>query len=254
MRAHADVITFDPAAVTQQIQILGNDIKAYGLQLKQYATQAQQYAQQNLQWVKQVQQYALQAQQYENELQMFMNFYHNPSLGSAIGLLSAAGLSNELPFNPYAVLGLVNGLQYGGGGFSQIGGLLSSLSAFAGTSYATNHVYTPTDGSWASQQIIARGNGIAGSMGVAEATYQDLKTHQAALQALRDHLSTATDTKDVLDTTAQINLETTWTVNESAQLQAVTSAYHAQSDSIVQRDNEKIAQDLEAFLAANPNK
>ena len=130
---------------------------------------------------------------------------------------------------------------------------MSSLSGLVGRSYATSHVYTPTDGSWSSQQVIARANGIAGEQGAAQAAYTDLRTHQLALQPLREHLATATTPKDVQDTQAQIELETTWTTNETAQLMAISAIYQAQSDSIVQRDNEKLAMDIEAFVASSPN-
>ena len=183
---------------------------------------------------------------------LLINFVHYPNLGMAMGLLSSAGLSNSLPVSPYAILGLVDGFDYGQGGLPEMSGILNSLSGVVSSSYAASHVYTPTDGSWASQEIIARANGIAGEQGAAQATYTDLRTHQAALQALRDHLATATSPKDVQDTQAQIELETTWTTNEAAQLAAVEATYQAQSDSVVQRDNEKLAMDIETFVQSSP--
>jgi hypothetical protein len=161
-------------------------------------------------------------------------------------------LGNSLPVNPNAVLSLVNGVEYGQGGLPEIGGLMGSLSGLVGRSYATSHVYTPTDGSWASQEIIARANGIAGEQGAAQATYTDLRIHQAALQALRDHLANASSPKDVRDTQAEIELETTWTTNEAAQLAAIEATYRAQSDSGVQRDNEKLTMDIESFVQSSP--
>ncbi len=251
--ARADLPVIDSAALGEWATALFNDAKAYALQLQQYATEVKTYIGDELSWLRQAQQYATQLQQYANELAMFISFVHNPSLGTAMGLMSTAGLSNGLPINPYAVLGLVNGFAYGQGGIPEIGGIMSSLSGLVGSSYATSHVYTPTDGSWNSQQVIARANGIAGEQGAAEAAYSDLRTHQLALQPLREHLATATTPKDVQDTQAQIELETTWTTNEAAQLAAISATYQAQSDSIVQRDNEKLAMDIEAFVASSPN-
>ena len=250
--ARAEIPVIDTAALGEWITSLANDAKAYALQLQQYLTQVKQYVGEELSWVTQASQYATQLQQYANELQMFINFVHYPSLGTAMALLSSAGLGNSLPINPYAVLGLVNGLEYGQGGLPEISGILGSLSGLVGRSYATSHIYTPTDGSWASQEIIARANGIAGEQGAAQATYTDLRTHQAALQALRDHLATASSPKDVQDTQAQIELETTWTTNEAAQLAAISATYAAQSDSMVQRDNEKLALDIETFVRSSP--
>ena len=250
--ARADLPVIDFAALGEWVQSIAADAKAYALQLQQYLTQVKQYVGEELSWVTQASQYATQLQQYANELQMYLNFVHNPNLGTAMGLLSSAGLGSSLPVNPYAVLGLVNGLEYGQGGLPEISGILGSLSGLVSRSYATAHVYTPTDGSWASQELIARANGIAGEQGAAQATYTDLRTHQAALQALRDHLATASSPKDVQDTQAQIELETTWTTNEAAQLAAISTTYAAQSDSMVQRDNEKLDMDIETFVQSSP--
>jgi conjugal transfer/entry exclusion protein len=250
--ARADLPVIDFAALGEWVQSIAADAKAYALQLQQYLTQVKQYVGEELSWVTQASQYATQLQQYANELQMYLNFVHNPNLGTAMGLLSSAGLGSSLPINPYAVLGLVNGLEYGQGGLPEISGILGSLSGLVSRSYATAHVYTPTDGSWASQELIARANGIAGEQGAAQATYTDLRTHQAALQALRDHLATASSPKDVQDTQAQIELETTWTTNEAAQLAAIDATYQAQSDSVVQRENEKLSEDIATFVASAP--
>jgi conjugal transfer/entry exclusion protein len=250
--ARADLPVIDFAALGEWVQSIAADAKAYALQLQQYLTQVKQYVGEELSWVTQASQYATQLQQYANELQMYLNFVHNPNLGTAMGLLSSAGLGSSLPVNPYAVLGLVNGLEYGQGGLPEISGILGSLSGLVSRSYATAHVYTPTDGSWASQETIARANGIAGEQGAAQATYTDLRTHQAALQALRDHLATASSPKDVQDTQAQIELETTWTTNEAAQLAAIDATYQAQSDSVVQRENEKLSEDIATFVASAP--
>jgi hypothetical protein len=250
--ARADLPVIDTAALGEWITSLADDAKAYALQLQQYLTQMKQYVGEEMSWVTQASQYTTQLQQYANELQMFTSFVHNPSLGTAMALLSAAGLSNSLPGNAYAILGLVDGLDYGQSGLPEISGVLGSLSGLISGSYATSHVYTPTDGSWASQEIIARANGIAGEQGATQATYADLRTHQTALQALRDHLATASTPKDVQDTQAQIELETTWTTNEAAQLAAIEATYQAQSDSMVQRDNEKLAMDIETFVQSSP--
>ncbi|MGA8611342.1 MAG: type IV secretion system protein, partial [Xanthobacteraceae bacterium] len=113
-----------------------------------------------------------------------------------------------------------------------------------------NHVYTPTDASWASKELISNANSIAGEQGAAQAAYTDLQAHAAALQALRGHLATASSPKDVQDTQAQIELETTWSTNEAAQLAAVNAAYDAQRDSREQQANEELAKDLDAFTGS----
>ena len=122
--ARAEIPVIDTAALGEWITSLADDAKAYALQLQQYLTQVKQYVGEELSWVTQASQYATQLQQYANELQMFVNFVHYPSLGTAMALLSSAGLGNSLPVNPYAVLGLVNGLEYGQGGLPEISGIL----------------------------------------------------------------------------------------------------------------------------------
>jgi hypothetical protein len=252
--ARAALPVIDTAALGQWAQQLGNEVKAYGLQLQQYAGEVKSWATQNLQWLQQLQQYAVQLQQYTNELTMLENWVHNPSLGAALGVLNIAGLGNSLPVNASAVLNLVNGRSYGQGGLPEISGVLSSLSGLTAGAYFANHVYTPTDASWASQELISNANSIAAEQGVAQAAVSDLQAHAAALQALRNHLATSSSPKDVQDAQAQIELEQVWTVNEAAQLAAINAAYAAQRDARSQRANEQLAQELEAFAGTAKSK
>ena len=251
--ARADLPVIDTAALGQWAQQLQNDVKSYALDLQRYAGEVKSWATQNLQWLQQVQQYATQLQQYTNELTMLENWVHNPSLGGAIGLLNIAGLGNSLPVNAYAVLSLVGGRSYGQGGLPEISGVLSSLSSLTAGAYSANHVYTPTDASWASQELISNANSIAGEQGVAQAAVSDLQAHAAALQALRDHLTASSSPKDVQDAQAQIELEQVWTSNEAAQLAAINAAYAAAKDAREQRANEELDQEFAVFgQAAEP--
>jgi hypothetical protein len=171
--ARADLPVIDTAALGQWAQQLQNDAKAYALDLQRYAGEVKSWATQNLQWLQQIQQYATQLQQYANELTMLQNWVHSPSLGGALGMLNIAGLGNSLPVNASAVLNLVNGRSYGQGGLPEISGVLSSLSSLTAGAYSANHVYTPTDASWSSQQLISNANSIAGEQGVAQAAVSD---------------------------------------------------------------------------------
>jgi hypothetical protein len=245
--ARAAVPVIDAAALSQWAHQIANDVKAYGLQLQQYAGEVKSWATQNLQWLQQIQQYATQLQQYTSELTMLENWVHNPSLGGALGLLNIAGLGNSLPVNAYAVLNLINGRSYGQGGLPEISGVLSSLSNLTAGAYAANHVYTPTDASWASRELIFNANSIAGAQGTAQAAYIDLQAHAAALQALRDHLAASSSPKDVQDAQAQIELEQVWTVNEAAQISAINAAYAAEKDAREQRANEELNQEFAVF-------
>lgn len=205
------------------------------------ATQAKQY-------VLQAQSYITQGEQYYVEAQQLLAFVHNPNLGGAIGLLNAAGLGSSLPVNPQAVASLVNSFNGNPASLNGIQGIVASLSGLANGAYTRNHVYSPTDGSWNSQQLIANANNIAGAQGAYQAAYADLKTHANTLQALRDHLATATTPKDVQDTQAQIELETTWVANENAQLAALKASFDTQSASAAQRDNEALTQSIDTFV------
>jgi type IV secretion system protein VirB5 len=190
-----------------------------------------------------------QLEQYAVEVQQLEAFVHAPTLGAVMPLLNQAGLGNSLPVNAGAAQSLIDGVRYGGGGLPEITGILNGLSTLSGSSYAANHVYSPTDGTWASQQIIANGNQIAGTQGATLAAYGDLRAHAAALQAIRDRLATATTPKDVQDAQAQIELETTWTTNENAQLVALKATSDMQTDSRQQQASEEATNSLDNQIA-----
>jgi Type IV secretion system proteins len=247
-RADAQIAVQDTAALGEWAQSIADDLKSYALQVQQLVTETQQYVGSELSWVKQSAQYVTQLQQYAQETELFLNFFHNPSLGAAGGILGSIGLGNSLPINPYALMGLMNGLEYGNGGFGQLSGLLGSLSGLAGSSYSANHVFSPTDGSWASQAMIANGNSLAGEQGAVAAAYGDLRTHAEALPALRDTLYGAQSTKDVLDGSAQVQTEIAYGVNELAQMQAASTTAQTQQNWTVQRDNERLDCDIEVFI------
>lgn len=223
--ANAVIVVEDPASITQQIKSYLQDIKQYSLQ---------------------VQQYQVEAQQYYTEVQQLLAFVHDPSLGTAMAILQTEGLTNDLPINPYALQQLTSGY---GGGIQALVGKLSALGSLANGSYAANHVYSPTDGSWNSQQLIANGTGIAGTQGAAQAAYQNLRGHMPIIQALRDRLLAATTPKDVMDAQAQLQVETLWTHNLNSQLASVDVNYRAQVDARRQRDDESLEQGIDAFLA-----
>jgi hypothetical protein len=135
--------------------------------------------------------------------------------------------------------------------FGQLAGVLGSMSAFVNVAYAKNHIYTPTDGSWDSLQIAGTGSSIAGIQGTAMQATSDLQVHLAAQPALRTHLLAASSPKDVIDAQSQIDLETTWELNEIGQLMAAQVTYTGQQDSRQQRDVEAVALSIDNFLAAS---
>jgi type IV secretion system protein VirB5 len=217
----------DPASILTEAKQLAQEAKAYLVQAQQYATQVQQYA---------------------TEAQQLANFVHSPSLGGAMGLMNQAGLGNSLPVNPYALQNLTSG--YGSlTSLSGVLGKLSQLNGLVSTNYAANHVYSPTDGSFSSQQLIDNGNAIAGVQGGAQSAYADLRTHLPIIQALRDRLTSATNMKDVADAQAQLAAETTWTQNLQSEITAMQVNYQAQKDARQQRDAEAFDQSIDNFLA-----
>src|SRR5271170_1342629 len=240
--ARADLPVIDTAALGQWAQQLGNDVKAYGLQLQQYAGEVKSWATQNLQWLKQVQQYVTQLQQYANELTMLENWVHNPNLGQVGALLNITGVQNSLPINSSAVFGLLQGgASFTSGGITAITGKLGQLSTIVNTSYSANHIYTPASTDWASQQLTTNANSIAGEQGLAAVTYDDLVSHANAINGMRTLLNADSSPKDVADATAQLQLESVWTQNEAAQLQAASAMYSAQRDSREEQANEQLA-------------
>ena len=242
--AHAQVFSgvevHDSSNIIEWFQSIGNQIKSYAVELKtefntEFADEIQA-----LQWAKQQQQYLVEAQQLATMAQQLIAFVHDPSLGAAVGLLNAAGLGSSLPINPWAVMQITNGIAYGNGGLPEIQGILSGVTNLSTQSYTATHVYTPTDGTMDSQRLIATGNSIAGTQGLAGAAYTDLTTHAAAMPALRDDLKAADNPKDVQDAQAEIELESTWTANQQAKLTAMQLTYAAQQDSRTQQSREQV--------------
>jgi hypothetical protein len=234
--AHAQGITVnDPASIIQQIRELEQAAQAYVLQ--------------NAQYLQQIQQYANEVQQLAVLVETLEAWVHAPNLGAAMGLLNQAGLGTTMPVSPAAVMTLIGGFNgFGGGGIPNLAGLAAALGNLSGTSYAANHVYSPTDGSWTSQQLIANGNGINAAQGTALASYQQLQAHEQNLQALRTLLTTLKDPKDVADTQAEISLESLWTQNQHASIAALQVTAQTEDAARVQRDNESLDKSIDAFL------
>jgi hypothetical protein len=144
--AGAIVLVEDIPAITQQIKSLAQDLKAYEV----YVQQLQQAVQQ-VEWASST----------------FESLVAHPSLPSAMAAMGMAGIENPLPVSPYAVQGLISG--YGGaGGLSAITSRLGALGGLVNSSYSANHIYTPTDNTYASQQLQNGATGVAGAQGIAQ--------------------------------------------------------------------------------------
>jgi type IV secretion system protein VirB5 len=245
--AHAQIPVTDYGALVEFGTSIADQVKSFGVQLQQQFIETKELIGDELSWTTQAASYARQGQQYLTEATQLAAFVHAPSMGAAMGILNMAGLGNALPASPYAVMGLVSGVRYGGSGLPQIQGVLSSLSGFSSSAFTANNVYTPKDGSFASREAIANANSIAGYQGAAQASVADYQAHQATFNALETRLQTATQPKDVQDIQAQIALQQTWFANEAGQMQAVTAAYTAQRDAMAQRGSEAINRGMDNF-------
>lgn len=250
--ARALIPVWDGGAIAELIAQVGEQEKAFALQMTKYALQIKQYTGEYFGWVTQYGQYVTQLAQYYNEGMQLLAIAHHPTLGAAAGLMNQAGLNNSLPFSPYAAMNLLNGSSYAGGGFAGIGGILNSLSDFAGSSYQQNRLYTPTDASWASQQVIANGNSVSAEQGAAMASYQDYRNHMGVLPALRQTAATSDTVKDAADTGNQIAIETAWNLNQLGQANAVAWMAAQQREAKVQRAEERLSCELEQFRSAAP--
>jgi hypothetical protein len=222
--ATAELPVIDNSNLVQQIKGYLQDLKSYAAQLQQLQEEVQQV---------------------QLLISTYQSFVHDPSLGGAMALLGQVGIEDPLPVSPYAIQALLNGQ----GGIS---GTLGALSTLSNSSFGTNHVYSPNDESWASQQLNSNGNGIAGAQGAAMQIFQQVATHYPVIQALRDRLLAASTPKDVADAQAQISAEQAWEQNATAQLQSVALMNAAQEQSNQQRQNEKLDQDIDAVLQAAP--
>lgn len=219
-----DSLTADFNAVKD----LAGQAKAYALQANQYITEAQQLAQM-------VQQYAA--------------FVQQPTLGAAVGLMGQAGLDNDLPINPASLMSLTSGYSMSLAGLSN---KLATLGTLSNASYDQNHIYACTDSSFACTQQKQRGYGIAGSAGIAQSAYQDLRNHMPVVQALRDRAATAVTPAERENVALALQSETTWNDNLSAQIQAAEMQAKADEASLAQQGNEQISKSIEQTISEIP--
>ncbi len=243
--ANAFIPVIDIPALERWAQELNDQVRAYALQVRAFVEE-------QTQGIRQAAQYATQLQQYAQEIQLFLSLSHAP-LAALTQLMNQTGVGNSLPLNPQSALSLVQGWRYGSGGFAQLGGLLNQLTGYSGFAYTQNHLFTPTDGSFQSQQLMDRANSLAGSQGAMLAAYADERTHAATLAGLRQQAEGAQSTKDTLDVANQMQSEIAWNVNQLGQQQALATMAQLQRDNLEQRDNERLSCELESWLAASRN-
>ena len=214
--AHAQVHVLDDSVLFQQIKSVVQEAKSYALQAQQYVTEAQQLA----------------------------ALVHNPNLGAAMGLINQTGYGNSLPINPMQL----QALAMGGTNLTSMLGRLQQLSGLLNTNFSANHIYSPDDGSFQSNQLNANASQIAGAQAMYQSAYQDIRNHIPVIEALQARLATSNNAKDTADAAAALQTETVWTANIEASLRAAEANYHAEQDSRQQRENESLARGIDTFL------
>lgn len=228
--ARADLPVVDFGALVGQAKSLLQQAQSYSAQLRQLTQEIQTVT---------------------NTAQTVASLAHDPSLGAVMGLAGQLGLSSSMPINPWAVQSLMSGY----GGMNTVSGLtgkLSGLGNMINGSYSNDRIYTCTDNSFScvtQQQSAASYAAYKGSLGQ---IFQDMASHQPVLQGLRDRLATATTMKDVADAQAQISVENAWVSNQQGQLQTIISLAEAQRHIREQQQDERLTQDIDAYLRASP--
>lgn len=173
-------------------------------------------------------------QQY-NQLVTTYQMLTNPTdIVSMVPGLSVPTLQNPLPAPT-----LLNGLV---GGQTTVSG--------AGVQYYNQaHIYTPTDGSVSSTQLIANANSIANLQGVASTNLQSIQQRLALLPALEIALSAATSITQVNAINGRIAVEANYVQAQQAQAQNLAILASQQEASARQQAQEEHAREANAIAA-----
>jgi hypothetical protein len=168
-----------------------------------------------------------------NQLVMTYQMLTNPvDVASMATGLNISTLQNPLP-NVTGLGGLITG---------------QSLPAGAGVSfYNQNHIYSPTDSSIASTQLIANGNSIASLQGIATTNLQAIQQRLALLPALQASLSGAQSITEINAINGRIQLEANYAQAQQAQAQNLTVLALEQGASDRQKAQEEHAKEANAI-------
>lgn len=151
----------------------------------------------------------------------------------------APGLETSFEKNPLPAANLLGELIDGRSGATGAG------VAF----YNRNHVYTPTDGSAASAELIANGNAIANIEGLAATNLQSVQQRLAQLPNLEAALSAATSITQVNAIDGRIALEENYVQAQQAQAQNLAVMAREQQASQRQQAQEEHAREANALAA-----
>lgn len=159
--------------------------------------------------------------------------------------------------NPTDVLSMATGLSVPGlqnplPSVTQLNGLVSGQTAVSGAGtqfYNQSHIYTPTDGSVASNQLIASANSIANLQGAASANLQSIQQRLALLPKLVAALSGATSITQVDAINGRIAVEANYVQAQQAQAQNLSILASQQEASARQQAQEEHAREANAIAA-----
>lgn len=161
-------------------------------------------------------------------------------------------MTYQMLTNPVDVASMATGLNVGAlqnplPAVPALGGLISGQTAATGlgaTFYNQNHIYTPTDSSPASTQLIANANSIASVQGVATSNLQAIQQRMALLPALEAALTGANSITEVNAINGRIGLEANYVQAQQAQAQNLTLLASQQQASQRQQEKEQFVQDM----------
>lgn len=203
------------------------------------------------QLVKQVQQAAQQIQLLQQQVQQVMSIYnavsHVTDLGSAVSALGLLGIQNPLPVNPYAVQSLLNGT-------GSVEGMAGSIGSLFNSNWETSHVYMPTGTSYETSLMERGATSIAGIQGLSGQLYQSMAQRLPLLQELQDRLTGAKDPKDVMDLQARLAAEQSYIQAQGVQAQTLAMMQVASYQERQQERDEQRQKDIDAVLAADPDR
>jgi type IV secretion system protein VirB5 len=152
--------------------------------------------------------------------------------------------------NPVDVTSMVTGLNVGSlqnplPNVASLSGLITGQTPTTGlgsTFYSQSHIFSPTDGSPSSSQLIANANSIANLQGVATTNLQAIQQRMALLPALEAALTGATSITEVGAINGRIALEANYVQGQQAQAQNLAILASQQEESRRQQDQEAHAQ------------
>ena len=227
-RARAQIPVTDFGNLVAQAKNLLQEVQSYATQLQQLQTEIQSYTQ----WV-----------------YIGQQLIHDPSLGTFSQLANRLGLDTSLPLNPYAVQGLIAGA----GGINGLNGIMGKIPLLGGlvnTSFTSNQLYNCQTGDAGCQLSQVSAASRAASQGLANKMLQDISSHMANLQSLRDRAATASDPKTVQDLTLQAGIEQNWLQGAQGQLQAIGIMHSSQEAALGQAATQKYDLDADGFIKA----